>query len=326
MRDSSHAMQVSTAMDDVFRLCTYSHDGGTAVAGVIVGEAVYPLSEVLKGHGAGQPATVLDLLCDAQALAAVRAWAASASGNQAGALPLARVQLLAPLLYPGTVYCAGANYADHIAEMARVSGDTPAADQRAAMGAPWHFLRPSRGCIVGPDARIARPADSAKLDWEVELAAVIGTPTRNVNVEQALGHVAAYAVAIDLSARDLSRRAQMPKGSPFHFDWLAHKGFEGSCPLGPWLTPASAIRDPQQLAIRLDVNGQTMQDSNTSEMIFSVAEQIAHISRYLTLHPGDVVLTGTPAGVGSARGRFLQAGDEVSASIQGLGRLDVAIA
>jgi 2-keto-4-pentenoate hydratase/2-oxohepta-3-ene-1,7-dioic acid hydratase in catechol pathway len=150
---------------------------------------------------------------------------------------------------------------------------------------------------------------------------IIGRTAKEVSTDEALDHVAGYTIANDLSARDLSRRAGVSEGSPFRFDWLAHKSFDGACPLGPWITPASAIDDPQSLAIELKVNGQTMQSSHTSKMIFSVAEQIAHLSEKLTLYPGDIILTGTPAGVGSATGRFLAAGDMVSISIEGLGEL-----
>jgi len=169
---------------------------------------------------------------------------------------------------------------------------------------------------------VARPRGSQKLDWEAELAAVIGRPARNVPVENALDYIAGYTIADDLSARDLSRRSALPPGNPFHFDWTAHKGFEGSCPLGPWITPAAEVPDPQRLAIRLWVNGVLKQDSNTSRMIFSTAEQISHLSSLATLHPGDLVLTGTPAGVGAGRNEFLQPGDRVEVEIEGLGRLE----
>lgn len=229
-----------------------------------------------------------------------------------------------PPLEPGTIYCAGANYADHVAEMARARGELPPPDPRALGLKPWFFIKP-RGCAVGSGARVARPAGCRKLDWEAELVAVIGTPARNVPVATALDYVSGYAIANDLSARDLSRRPQLAPGSPFHFDWTAHKGFEGSCPLGPRITPAAEVPDPQRLAIRLWVNGVLKQDSSTSQMIYSVAEQIAHLSTLITLQPGDIVLTGTPAGVGAARNEFLQPGDKVEIEIERLGRLETFI-
>ena len=229
-----------------------------------------------------------------------------------------------PPLEPGTIYCAGANYADHVAEMARARGEPAPPDPRSLGLKPWFFLKP-RNCVVGDGARVPRPPGCEKLDWEAELVAVIGAPARMVSKEEALHYVAGYTIANDLSARDLSRRAPLPPGSPFHFDWTAHKGFEGSCPLGPHITPAADVGDPQRLAIRLWVNGRLKQDSNTSEMIYSVAEQLAHLSTLLTLQPGDIVLTGTPAGVGAARNEFLEPGDQVAIEIERLGRLQTYI-
>ena len=239
-----------------------------------------------------------------------------------GGVAVAEVTLHAPLLYPGAIYCAGANYADHVAEMARAQNLPPPQDPRTLGLKPWFFMKPPRACVVGPRSRVARPRGSQKLDWEAELVAVIGKPARNVPVEKALDYVAGYTIADDLSARDLSRRSALPPGNPFHFDWTAHKGFEGSCPLGPWITPAAEIADPQRLAIRLWVNGVLKQDSNTSQMIFSTAEQISHLSSIATLHPGDLILTGTPAGVGAGRNEFLRPGDRVEIEIEGVGRLE----
>lgn len=239
---------------------------------------------------------------------------------------LAAVKLHAPLLYPGTIYCAGANYADHVAEMARAQNLPPPPDPRTLGLKPWFFIKPARSTVVGPGARVARPRGSQKLDWEAELVAVIGRTARDVPVEHALDYVGGYTIANDLSARDLARRTQLPPGSPFHFDWSAHKGFEGSCPLGPYILTADEVRDPQALAIRLWVNGVLKQDSSTSQMIYSVAEQVAHLSSLATLHPGDIILTGTPAGVGTPRNEFLQPGDRVAVEIERLGRLETSIA
>ncbi|GGX19238.1 hydrolase [Pigmentiphaga litoralis] len=234
------------------------------------------------------------------------------------------VLLLAPFT-PGTIYCAGVNYRCHVEEMERAHNRAPQPDFRETGFAPWHFLKPGRACVAGTDQPVARPVGCDNLDWEAELAAIIGAPARNVSVEHALSYVAGYANANDLSARDLSRRPQPSQDSPFRFDWLAHKAFEGSCPLGPWITPAHVVGDPQALDIRLWVNGVLKQDSSTARMIYSVAEQISHLSQHRTLYPGDVVLTGTPAGVGNARREFLQPGDRVDVEITHLGRLRTPI-
>jgi len=138
--------------------------------------------------------------------------------------------------------------------------------------------------------------------------------------------VAAYTAANDLSARDLSRRPGVSDVSPFKYDWIGQKSFDGACPLGPWLVPASEIPDPQNLALKLWVNDSLRQDSSTARMIFSVAEQIAYLSSRITLYPGDVILTGTPAGVGAETGVFLKRGDTVKLSVEKIGELVTTIA
>jgi 2-keto-4-pentenoate hydratase/2-oxohepta-3-ene-1,7-dioic acid hydratase in catechol pathway len=155
---------------------------------------------------------------------------------------------------------------------------------------PWIFLKAGRSTLAGDGDTIRISEVSKTMDWEIELAAVIGRAAKNVPVASALDHVAGYTIANDLSARDMGRRAHVSETSPFRFDWVAHKSFDGSCPL---------------------VNDVVKQESNTSQMIFSLAEQIEHLSSRITLQPGDVILTGTPAGVGAARGGFLKAGDVV---------------
>ena len=164
------------------------------------------------------------------------------------------------------------------------------------------------------------------VDWEVELAAVIGKVARDVPVARALEAVAGYTIANDLSARDVMKRDKNPATSPFHYDWLSQKCFDGACPLGPWIAPADDIPDPQNLALRLWVNGTLMQDSHTSKMIFSTAEQIAMLSSRVTLYPGDLVLTGTPAGVGTPRRLFLKAGDTVKLWIESIGEMSHTMA
>jgi 2-keto-4-pentenoate hydratase/2-oxohepta-3-ene-1,7-dioic acid hydratase in catechol pathway len=144
------------------------------------------------------------------------------------------------------------------------------------------------------------PIGTDAFDWEVELAAVIGKRARNVPVETALGHVAAYTVAIDFSARDHNRAPE----TFYKLDWVAGKAHDTCCPLGPRLVPAAAIADPQDIGLKLRVNGALKQDGRSTDMIFSIAEQIAIASRIMTLDPGDVLLTGTPAGVGAPKQTF----------------------
>jgi 2-keto-4-pentenoate hydratase/2-oxohepta-3-ene-1,7-dioic acid hydratase in catechol pathway len=238
---------------------------------------------------------------------------------------LASIELLAPVPLPGAIYCAGANYSDHVAEMMGSATGNVEADQKAAGLKPWHFVKSSHA-VVGPGAAVSLPNGAQRVDWEAELAVVIGRKARNVTVEDALGIVWGYTIANDLSARDLSRRKPLSEGSPFYFDWTGHKSFDGSCPLGPWIVPAQAIPDPHRLAIRLSINDVVMQNSNTSFMTFNVAEQISHLSRNLTLWPGDVILTGTPAGVGAGRNLYLKPSDRIAISIEGIGELRHSIA
>jgi 2-keto-4-pentenoate hydratase/2-oxohepta-3-ene-1,7-dioic acid hydratase in catechol pathway len=234
------------------------------------------------------------------------------------------LSLIAPLPAPGTIYCSGANYRDHLAEMYRIRGMEQPSTQIEGEQNPWFFMRPGQSCTGAPFGTTSPPPGCKALDWEAELAVVIGRPARNVSAEDALSYVAGYMVANDLSARDLARRSDKEPGTPFYYDWMAHKAFDGSCPMGPWITVSNEI-DPQNLAVRLWVNGVLKQDSNTAEMITSVAEQISYLSRSLCLQPGDVLLTGTPAGVGAGRGEFLNRGDRVRVQVGQLGEIETTI-
>ena len=297
-----------------YKLVTYDAGRG-ARAGIIVNERLF---DVVEGTGRKEDSSVLALLADwpnAKTRLAVLAEAPSQPG-----LDLNAVSFLAPIPNPGAIFCAGANYADHVLEMAQAQNIAPEPDPHSIGLKAWHFIK-TVGCIAAPEDVIELPRRSSKVDWEAELAVVIGRKAKDVPLEQALDHVAGYTIANDLSARDFTKRAQVPDSSPFKYDWVAHKCFDNSCPLGPWIIPADAVRDPQKLTIELTVNGVVKQKSNTNRMIFTVAEQISHLSEKLTLHPGDVILTGTPAGVGTPRGEFLKPGDEVRISIEGIGQL-----
>lgn len=240
--------------------------------------------------------------------------------------PVYPQRLAAPIATPGQVYCAGANYVDHLSEMARAQNLGDLRSMKEVGEKPWHFIKSGRSTIVGPDDMVTLPAWSQEVDWEVELVAVIGKTARHVPASRALEYVAGYTIANDLSARDVARRKGNPPSSPFHYDWLSHKCFDGACPLGPWIVPAKEVGDPQALGIRLWIDDELMQDSNTSQMVFSVAEQIEMLSSCVTLHPGDLVLTGTPAGVGMPRQRFLQAGERVRLWVEKIGELEHGVA
>lgn len=299
-----------------YKLATYQTADGPR-AGLVLTDRVFD-AERLTGRPSY--ATVLGILEDWQSANGLLQEAAAKAGRDGKGQPLQQTAFRAPVLWPSAIYCAGANYSDHAAEMAARANRPPEPDPKSLGLKPWHFIKASRS-LADPGATVFASRYTKKLDWEVELAAVIGKPAKNVSVEKALEHVAGYTAANDLSARDLSRRPHVSDTSAFKSDWIGQKSFDGACPLGPWIVPAQEIPDPQDLAIKLWVNDVLKQDSNTGKMIFSIAEQIAHLSSGMTLHPGDVILTGTPAGVGSARNEFLQAGDVVKIEIGRIGML-----
>jgi len=314
--------------DRSYRLATYVDANDAARAGIIVDDWMIDVSDALQKTGGGPLAALA-----ASVLGVLRHWrdmhprlqaiAESARGGEyrAAKAPLSAAQLLAPVMYPGTVFCAGANYRDHVDEMTKALNLPVEPDPHELGLKPWHFIKASVPCIRGSGARIALPAYSKRVDWEAEIAVVIGRECRNVSIEQALEYVAGVSIVNDLSARDHLRREGVAPDSPFRFDWVSQKCFDGALPFGPWIVPLDQIQDLGNLGIRLWVNEELMQDSSSCNLIFSVAEQIAHLSTRLTLQPGDVIATGTPAGCGAARGRFLKAGDRVSIWVQDIGVL-----
>ncbi|MDE3096264.1 MAG: fumarylacetoacetate hydrolase family protein [Chloroflexota bacterium] len=228
--------------------------------------------------------------------------------DAAQGLPLASVRLCAPIPLPArNIVCVGLNYAEHVAESQSVAGgDLPKF--------PVFFSKPP-SCVIGPgDAIPSHPEITAELDWEVELAVIIGRDGRDIAEERALEHAFGYTVANDVTARDLQRR---------HGQWYKGKGLDGFCPLGPCVVTADEIEDPQRLDIALRVNGVEKQRSNTRHQIFPVARLIAEWSAGMTLLAGDILLTGTPSGTGVGRTppEYLRPGDAVEAEIAGIGIL-----
>jgi 2-keto-4-pentenoate hydratase/2-oxohepta-3-ene-1,7-dioic acid hydratase in catechol pathway len=291
-------------------LATFAQ-GDQAMAALEVNGVAYRLEPSLARVGLAGQDSVLGLFANwERALVALNAAATQVQASDQ--IPAAR--RLAPLLYPGKILCAGANYFDHLAEMGMPGAKKE--DQRL-----FFFMKPPRNAVVGEGDTVHMPINTQAFDWEVELALVIGKTARNVSVEQALSHVAAYTVAIDFSARDHNRAPE----TFYKLDWVAGKGHDTCCPMGPRLIPAHQFGDPQQAALKLAVNGALKQNGNAKDMIFSVAEQISTASRIMTLDPGDVLLTGTPAGVGVPHKTFLSVGDRVDADIEGIGRLSVGI-
>lgn len=251
------------------------------------------------------------------------------AGRSAAAEPqVADFRIHAPVA-PRQVLQSGANYRQHVIDLHvahrdgsdGLSEDEARAeaakimDQRAADDLPYVFIGlPSS--VTGPFDDVVLPAWAKKPDWELELAAVIGRPAYQVTVESALDYVAGYTIANDLTDRATVFRRDMPQ---IGTDWLRSKNAPGFTPVGPWIVPAHSLTDTSDLQVTLKLNGETMQDESTKDMIFSVARLISYVSQNVRLLPGDLVLTGSPAGNGMHWGRLLRDGDVMDASITGLG-------
>jgi 2-keto-4-pentenoate hydratase/2-oxohepta-3-ene-1,7-dioic acid hydratase in catechol pathway len=306
------------------KLCTYRKGRAGARLGVLAGDdLILDLSALALDRASGQgtvrhgrggfPRTMLALIeGGAAALTLARESVdhglerlardgADALVGAGLAAELAHARLEAPIPRPArNVFCLGRNYAEHAAE-------------RGAQ-APAHpvYFTKAPECVISPGAPVVHHAATSQLDYEVELAVVLGAGGRDIARGDALGHVFGYTIVNDVTARDLQQR---------HGQWFKGKSLDTSCPMGPVLVTADEIPDPQALGISLRVNGETRQSSHTSKMIFPVAECIEVLSIAFTLRPGDVIATGTPDGVGAASGRFLAAGDRMEAEVERIGVL-----
>ena len=272
------------------RLCRFAAEDGAAL-GVVEGEEIIDLSATELPQ---EPARALDAAGE-DGLAGLAA--------DAPRVPLAEVRLLAPAA-PRKYLAIALNYRDHIAEMGMEAPEVPV------------FFNKQVSCVVGPGAEIHMPKVSTFLDYEAELAVVIGRRCRHVAAERAHEVIAGYTCADDVSVRDWQGRAQtMTLG----------KSFDTHGPLGPWLVTGSELGDPQDLAIRCYVGDELRQDARTSEMVFDCFQQVSHLSEAFTLEPGDVIATGTPAGVGlgrqPVRDNLLHVGETVRVEIEGIGEL-----
>jgi 2-keto-4-pentenoate hydratase/2-oxohepta-3-ene-1,7-dioic acid hydratase in catechol pathway len=274
------------------RLCRFEQ-GGVPRLGLVEGERVVDLSAAAPELPA-EPARALDE-AGAERL--------SVLADDAPSLALEEVALLSPAT-PRKYLAIALNYADHIAESGMEAPQVPM------------FFNKQVTCVVGPGADVHRPKVSEMLDYEGELAIVIGRRCRHVSPEDAREAIAGYTIANDVSVRDWQMRAMT---------MTIGKSFDTHGPLGPWLVSGDELGDPQTLGIRTFVNDEQRQDGNTAEMVFGCFEQVSHLSEAFTLEPGDVIATGTPAGVGSTvqpfPSGFLKAGDTVRIEIDGIGEL-----
>jgi 2-keto-4-pentenoate hydratase/2-oxohepta-3-ene-1,7-dioic acid hydratase in catechol pathway len=227
---------------------------------------------------------------------------------------LSDIQLAAPIPRPRkNIMCLGWNYAEHAKETALIRGQETKAPEYPVFftKAPTTVTSPYGNIIIDPQV-------SVEIDWEVELAVIIGHGGKNISEEDAMSHVFGYTVLNDVTARDLQSR---------HKQFFKGKSIDGYCPMGPWIVTADEIKDPQQLVVRLRVNGITKQEENTSMMIFPIRTLIATLSIGMTLEPGDIIATGTPSGVGFTRNppEFLKAGDVMETEVEGIGILRNAV-
>lgn len=214
-----------------------------------------------------------------------------------------QVKLLAPLHQPEKIICVGHNYREHILEMGREIPEYPVVFAKFA------------NTIIGPEDDIPFYPISEQLDYEAEFVFVVGKEAKNVKEEDALDYVAGYSIANDVTYRDIQRRT---------LEWLQGKSVDGSAPIGPWIVTSDELQDPSGLAVTLKVNGEVRQQTNTENLVFTVPKLVAFLSNLMTLKPGDIILTGTPGGVGVAMDppRFLTEGDVVTIDIDQVGTLE----
>jgi len=311
------------------RLCRFLHDGKPA-AGFYGEEFLAPVAAAAMAYTAAThealnlPTTddLLTLLPPAgEAHAAAKklaAWLdrAGAALPQAARVSTATAHLLVPVPRPNKLFLLAGNYAEHIRE-----GGGVAAERAETF--PYVFMKPPSTTLTDPGQPVKIPAISpATIDWELELAVVIGRRAKAVKEADALGIVAGYTVINDISNRKFRPNPSRKKREKdVFFDWLHGKWHDSFCPCGPCIASADSILDPQALAMKLSVNGQTKQDASTGLMVFPVAAVIEFISSFVTLEPGDIISTGTPSGVGNTTGTYLHPGDMVEASIASIGRL-----
>ncbi|MYA78607.1 MAG: fumarylacetoacetate hydrolase family protein [Gemmatimonadetes bacterium] len=275
------------------KLVTYGESGQERI-GAVVGDEIVDLGSA----DASLPGTVLGVL-EADAVGAVARAVESGAGTRT---PLEGARLASPLPRPPKIVCVGLNYLDHATEQ-----DVPLPEH------PLLFSK-ATSSVVGPYDDVVLPAESKQVDYEVELAVVIGKTATAVSEADAYDYIAGYTVANDVSARDIQFRQQQ---------WHQGKSYDTFCPMGPWLVTKDEIPDPNALAVKLTLNGSVLQDSNTDNLIFNVPTLVSRISSAMTLLPGDVISTGTPAGVGVFRDPkiLLKAGDYMETWVEGIGTL-----
>jgi 2-keto-4-pentenoate hydratase/2-oxohepta-3-ene-1,7-dioic acid hydratase in catechol pathway len=276
------------------KLITFHRKTGAAPEpGVLQKDTIYPLTPFGYADVESFIAAGAAALQSAQALI---------SNSGIGTVPLSSVQLLSPLLHPPRIFCVGLNYLDHATESKMV-----------VQAVPTIFMKLA-SAITGPDSDIVLPAGSTQPDYEAELAVVIGQNARNVTRENWRECVFGYTILNDVSARDVQLATSQ---------WTLGKSFPTFCPIGPWVVTADELTDPHSLDVKLTIDGETLQQANTRDLIFDIPAVLGYISAIVPLEPGDIVSTGTPQGVGLGRTpqRWMRPGEEVAIEVSGIGRL-----
>ena len=294
------------------KLLTYLK-GKVVSCGVLTDAGIVDVPSAWDGPNA--PSTIKEILERGPAFLAQLADLAASAKD---VISLDSVKLCAPIPRPGKVLALAGNYAEHIKEAGMKLG---LSDSPRVTTVPRPFLMPGTA-VIGPGEQIPWPAYSQTVDYELELAVVIGQKAKAITPDQTPRVIAGYTIVNDVSARTVTfvkNRAKRPWDE--FYDWLNGKWADGFCPMGPYLLTADEIDDVQNLDMRLSVNGEVRQSANTSQMIHPVAQIVSFLSHLMTLEPGDVIATGTPSGVGMATGNFLKAGDRIEATIQNLGTL-----
>lgn len=271
------------------KFVSYRASDGSSKPGVLQGEQIHDLSSA--GYS-----SLLDVI------AAGAEGLQKAGAAKGAATPLSSAKLLAPIARPGKIICVGLNYLDHARESNMEVPKTPT------------IFSKFTNTVIGPGDEIVLPKNSEKPDYEAEFAVIIGRKARHVSEANALDYVFGYTCLNDVSARDFQMATSQ---------WLMGKTFDTFCPMGPCIVTKDEVADPHTLDIKMTISGEVLQNSNTKELIFKIPQLIAYLSSVMTLEPGDVITTGTPAGVGLGHKppRWLKAGDECVVSIQGIGEL-----
>lgn len=297
------------------KLVTYIGLAGEPRAGVLIDDEVFDLAGGAAVLGATLPSAVVPILAlEEQGMAVVRRVAAAAGAHLLPGVPEEAVRLTAAAPDPPSIFLLAGNYQSHITE----SGAPPVDKTRIT---PRIFMKPGTA-VIGPGDPIEIPRDTDTLDYEIEIAAVIGKTGKHIAEERADDHLAGYVVFNDLSARSLKiAEGRLTRDWDDFFDWLLGKWCDGFAAVGPYLVTRDEAGEPSQLEMELRVNGERRQHSSAGAMIFTIPEAVAFISRFVRLRPGDLICMGTPGGVGDVTATYLQPGDIVEAEIERLGKL-----